>query len=650
MGTPLSTVYRGEPGMLCFKEMGLQVFAVGNHEFDFGQKNFLKLVALSKRGPRKVHIVSANIWKKNGEPYLPASVILPLGQGHSLQVIGLTTKDTPVTTFSLNVKGLIFRDPLTEVRHLLKFVQLILDYKILTPEVIKAFVGKPQGEGDNLSILELMVQEGILQKKMALTIVTIVQDLPLSCPNCHIQYRGSQFQNPKELFCFQCFSALPLSVNDLQLHLRQEEEPFPLEEEGEESLEASSSEPAKKNGSHTNLTELFFSQKDQIEKPGEPRENLADRGKGSEKFSFKPGNRVGGSIEILHFIGRGAMGEVYLGYDHSLQRRVALKILSPLLADADASARFEREAQLEAQVNHPNVVQIFRYEEEEGLQYMVLEYVEGPSLKDVLAQKRRLSLQEALPMVYQVTKGLAAAHKKGILHRDIKPDNIFISNEKVVKLGDFGLAKSRESLSLTQTGMIVGTPYYLSPEQALGEEPDVRSEIYSLGATLYHLLVGHPPFEACYSPKPFVQAYSRRPFLSPKQPPYPGLKGSKVPSENDGQGKGKTVPEPFSPPERPERADGICQSRANPSARYGFTPALSPFSSPFQGIPEDFLPIQKKHPFPGEKEIFISMDFLRNFFDRCSRGNLVSLVLLKDSDIPGILRGKDLFLFLHQEQ
>jgi hypothetical protein len=179
-----------------------------------------------------------------------------------------------------------------------------------------------------------------------------------------------------------------------------------------------------------------------------------------------------------------------------LDRTVAIKLLSPQVAgDANALKRFEREARAAARLTHPGTVRIYAIGRTRTSPYLVMEYVEGTNLQAEIRQQGRLEPKRALQVTRMVAQGLAAAHEAGLVHRDVKPSNILLGPDNSVKVADFGLAKPVSGdASLTTTGMVVGTPYYMAPEQAQGLEVDHRSDMYSLGVTLYHMLAGSPPF------------------------------------------------------------------------------------------------------------------------------------------------------------
>ena len=209
-----------------------------------------------------------------------------------------------------------------------------------------------------------------------------------------------------------------------------------------------------------------------------------------------------GPYEILSALGAGGMGEVYKARDTRLDRVVAIKVLSSALGDESARRRFEREARAASSLNHPHIVAVYDVGEFEGRQYLVTEFVDAGTLKQWAAQAGKRTWREIVELVAGVADGLAAAHEAGILHRDIKPDNILIPRSGYAKLADFGLAKLAEAGDLTRTltqgqtrpGAIVGTIAYMSPEQADGRSVDARSDIFSLGVVLYELLSGRRPF------------------------------------------------------------------------------------------------------------------------------------------------------------
>ncbi|MBX6313900.1 MAG: protein kinase [Isosphaeraceae bacterium] len=208
--------------------------------------------------------------------------------------------------------------------------------------------------------------------------------------------------------------------------------------------------------------------------------------------------RVLGDFRVERLLGHGGMGEVYLARQLSLDRPVALKVIRPeLLSNPTYLARFEAEAWAAAKLNHPNIVHIYALGALEGLRYIAMEYVAGTNLRDYLAKKGPPDLPLALSIMKQAAQAVGAAGEVGLIHRDIKPENLLLTRKGKVKVADFGLSRGPESdrLHLTQPGLTLGTPLYMSPEQVQGQVVDHRSDLYSLGVTFYHMLAGFPPFQ-----------------------------------------------------------------------------------------------------------------------------------------------------------
>ncbi len=215
--------------------------------------------------------------------------------------------------------------------------------------------------------------------------------------------------------------------------------------------------------------------------------------------STKPGSlgRLG-HYEIQCAIGRGAFGTVLQAFDEKLQRLVAIKVLArELAATSPARKRFMREAQASAGIRHENVVSVFAVEEQ-PLTYLVMEFVPGVTLHKYLNDHGPLDIAKVLSLGRQIAEGLAAAHLQGLIHRDIKPSNILLEQgpSDRVKITDFGLARAADDASLTQSGVIAGTPMFMAPEQALGQKLDQRADLFSLGSVLYQMVSGRPPFRA----------------------------------------------------------------------------------------------------------------------------------------------------------
>jgi serine/threonine-protein kinase len=205
-----------------------------------------------------------------------------------------------------------------------------------------------------------------------------------------------------------------------------------------------------------------------------------------------------GEFQILRRLGKGGMAEVYLADQTTLQRQVAIKVLRPeFLADATYVKRFRHEATAAGGLNHPNIVQVYSIGEQDGLHYIAQEYVRGGNLREFMRRKGPLEVPIVLHILKQVAAALQVAGTSGIVHRDIKPENILLTKKGEVKVADFGLAQLQqqgERVALTQVGVTMGTPLYMSPEQVGGKGVDHRSDQYSFGAMAYHMLAGKPPF------------------------------------------------------------------------------------------------------------------------------------------------------------
>jgi serine/threonine protein kinase len=206
--------------------------------------------------------------------------------------------------------------------------------------------------------------------------------------------------------------------------------------------------------------------------------------------------RVADRYVLDREVGRGGSGAVWLGRDELLGRQVALKRIGlPPGASASEHARAEREARMAARVNHPNVIAVFDYVDDGQQQWLVTEYVDGTTLARMVRDRGPLSPDEAAPVLLQAAEALAAAHRGGVVHRDVKPSNILIAVDGTVKLSDFGIARGIADASLTQTGLVTGSPAYLAPEVATGASATTASDVWSFGTTIFHALAGRPPYE-----------------------------------------------------------------------------------------------------------------------------------------------------------
>lgn len=218
----------------------------------------------------------------------------------------------------------------------------------------------------------------------------------------------------------------------------------------------------------------------------------------SQPMPFDLTGRTLGEFHLLRRLGKGGMAEVWLAEQTSLRRQVAVKILRPdFVADANYVKRFKHEATAAGGLNHPNIVQVYMVGEEDGIHFIAQEYVQGRNLKEFITRKGPMEVPIVLHVLKQVAAALQVAAAAGIVHRDIKPENVLLTKKGEAKVADFGLAQlslQGEKVALTQVGVTMGTPLYMSPEQVNGRTLDARSDIYSMGVMAWHMLAGRPPF------------------------------------------------------------------------------------------------------------------------------------------------------------
>ena len=208
------------------------------------------------------------------------------------------------------------------------------------------------------------------------------------------------------------------------------------------------------------------------------------------------GQKINDRYEIVKSIGEGGMANVYLAVDLILNRKVAIKILRGDLAnDEKFIRRFQREALAASSLSHPNIVEMYDVGEDNGNYYIVMEYIEGKTLKQLLKKRGHLTVGEAVDIMLQITDGMVHAHDSYIIHRDLKPQNIMIQEDGQIKITDFGIAMALNSTQLTQTNSVMGSVHYLPPEQASGKGSTIKSDIYSMGILFYELLTGVLPFK-----------------------------------------------------------------------------------------------------------------------------------------------------------
>src|SRR5712691_8307459 len=210
-----------------------------------------------------------------------------------------------------------------------------------------------------------------------------------------------------------------------------------------------------------------------------------------------PGTILGERYEIIRLLGQGGMGAVYQAHDRELDRQVALKVIrGDMAANPEILRRFKQELILARQITHKNVIRIFDLGQADGIKFITMEYIEGQDLQGLLKQEKKLEPADAAKIIAQVCRALDVAHAEGVIHRDLKPQNIMLDKTGRVYVMDFGIARSTLTSSMTQTGALIGTPDYMSPEQAKGQAVDARSDLFAIGIIFYEILSGQSPYIA----------------------------------------------------------------------------------------------------------------------------------------------------------
>src|SRR5258705_9083289 len=227
----------------------------------------------------------------------------------------------------------------------------------------------------------------------------------------------------------------------------------------------------------------------------------------AESDTLDIGTVLAGRYELLKLIGQGGMGAVYKARDKERDRVVACKLIRPELAiNPEMLRRFKQELILARQVTHKNVIRIFDLGQSEGIKFITMDFVEGQNLRDLLLERDKFPPEQAARAMLQICRALEAAHAEGVIHRDLKPQNIMLTPDGRIYVMDFGIARSAHLPGMTQTGALIGTPEYMSPEQARGEKLTERSDLFSLGVILYELLIGQSPY---YSDTPLATLWKR---------------------------------------------------------------------------------------------------------------------------------------------
>ncbi|HEY6391942.1 MAG TPA: serine/threonine-protein kinase, partial [Bryobacteraceae bacterium] len=296
-----------------------------------------------------------------------------------------------------------------------------------------------------------------------------------------------------------------------------------------------------------------------------------------------------GSYHILEKLGEGGMGVVYKAVDTSLDRTVAIKVLnSDLSHNPDLVARFRNEAKAQANLNHTNLATLFAFLAQDGTAAMVMEFVDGETFEQIVMRRGPMQAVNAIPLFKQALLGIGFAHRAGIVHRDIKPSNLMVNRMGIVKVMDFGIAKVMGTRGATRTGTQMGTAWYMSPEQVLNKPVDIRSDIYSLGVTLYQMVSAHVPFEADSDFQIMLDHVHTAPPLPTKFYPYipKGIENAILKAiEKDPDARFQTVEEFGSALERPEDFTDASKTAIAPLPVTAQAPPNPPSMPPRQAPP-----------------------------------------------------------------
>lgn len=345
------------------------------------------------------------------------------------------------------------------------------------------------------------------------------------------------------------------------------------------------------------------------------------------------GKILGNRYVLLEKIGQGGMALVYKARCQLLNRYVAVKILRPdFTMDEEFIKKFRRESMAAASLSHPNIVGIYDVGQEDGIYYIVMEYVKGKTLKEYINEKGKLDYKEALNIANQIALALDNAHKNGIVHRDIKPHNILITDDHIVKVTDFGIARASSSVTMTNTGSVMGSVHYFSPEQARGGFVDQRTDIYSLGVVLYEMLTGKLPYDA-ESPITIALKHIQDSFIEPLN------LDSNIPfAVNDIVIKSMEKEMTKRYQSAKEMIDDITKALNNPDNHIYISPEIDETRK----IPIDEIDkaIEKKAPKKGKKNKVISISLIILFVIIVSTGAYMAYIkyyLVKDVVVPKIV-------------
>ena len=383
------------------------------------------------------------------------------------------------------------------------FLELLLESELVSNrelEIARHQQRKAQQAGETPSVREVLLQLGLITDEQVAQVVNMMNKLELLCEKCDQRFAWETFAPGEPVKCKSCeFLLLPASHHLSQTHAHT------LNLGGSSSTAvaspASNPDDTVVEGGSVGDDTVVEKDKD-TNYEGGATHTMIDSGVGtrprtkSQTVTNDPFiGKTLGDTKLTKKLGQGGMGAVYLGENFTLARTEAVKILTGDATEEEQVIRFKREARAAGTLDSPHIVRVYSIGEDKGVNYICMEFVKGQSIQDLIEEQAQVPVLDALNYIKQAAKGLAAAHAKEIVHRDIKPDNLLLGETGIVKVADFGLArKTQDTMGVTQTGSIMGTPYYMSPEQCQGEVTDGRSDIYSLGATLYYMVTGEHPF------------------------------------------------------------------------------------------------------------------------------------------------------------
>lgn len=341
---------------------------------------------------------------------------------------------------------------------------------------------------------QLLVEKGAIHEETLRMALCDLGVLHLQCPSCHAVFPQTTYARDSNPTCPTCNGALILA--DPETVPAPQPAAAPVAAPREAPVRGAQPDAPAPRGAVAPASPVPGDPVPALISAPAPSADPAPQDSAREAYVGK----VLGGCQLLEKVGHGGMGMVFKAKQLNLGRIVAVKVLPGNLAkDASFVRRFYQEARSAAQLNHGNIIHINDFGEHQGIYYFVMEFVDGPNLKEILKTCERFEIPRAISIVIQVCHALRHAHNRSIIHRDIKPENIMITEEGIVKLADLGLAKrmaSDAAVGLTHAGSILGTPYYMAPEQAKDfSKVDARSDIYSLGVTLYKMLTGKVPFD-----------------------------------------------------------------------------------------------------------------------------------------------------------